>query len=246
MDGERVLVGNLRLMRDHGIAVPRDLLADQPEASEVFVARAGTLLGAIVIADSVRPGAQQAIAAIHAMGIQTVLLTGDAKPVAGAIARELGIAEVAASLLPEDKRQHVKRLVADGRMVAMVGDGINDAPALIEAHVGVAMGSGTDVARESADVVLLGNDLLKFVDMLLLARRTRRIIWANFAGTIGVDALGIALAAAGLLNPLVAAFIHVASELVFILNSARLLPSRSSEARSTQPALSAASAATAP
>jgi len=116
----------------------------------------------------------------------------------------------------------VRELVARGHSVAIVGNGINDAPALIEAHVGVAMASGTDVARESADIVLLGNDLLKFCEAL--ARRTRRIIWSNFAGTIGVDAIGILLAAAGALNPLLAAFIHVSSELVFILNSARLLP----------------------
>jgi Cd2+/Zn2+-exporting ATPase/Cu+-exporting ATPase len=247
VDGELVLVGNVALMRHHGIALPADLLAGHPEASEVYVARAGTLLGAIVIADSVRPEAREAIAAIHGMGIETVLLTGDAKAVAAVVARQLGIAEIAADLLPEDKREHVKRLVAEGRTVAMVGDGVNDAPALVEAQVGVAMGSGTDVARESADVVLLGNDLVKFAETLSIARRTRRIIWANFAGTIGVDALGIGLAAFGMLNPLLAAFIHVASELAFILNSARLLPARASgRARAKQILSSAETAATVP
>ena len=226
VDGDRVLVGNEVLMRANGIAIPNDLLAKYPEASEVFVARAGRLLGAVVIADTLRAEAAQAIRSIQSMGIKTVLLTGDAEVVATVIAKQLGISEVAADLLPEDKRQRVKELVDQGRTVAMVGDGINDAPALIEAHVGVSMGSGTDVARESADVVLLGNDLLKFAETLAIARRTRGIIWANFVGTIGVDALGIALAAFGLLNPLLAAFIHVASEMTFILNSARLLPGR--------------------
>ncbi|HUI60161.1 MAG TPA: cation-translocating P-type ATPase [Steroidobacteraceae bacterium] len=237
LEGELVLIGNQALMRDHGIAVPADLLAGHPQASEVLVARGGRLLGAIVIADTVRPEAARAVKAIHEMGIRTILLTGDAQAVAEVIARELGISEVAADLLPDEKRMRVKALVGAGRIVAMVGDGINDAPALIEAQVGVAMGSGTDVARESADVVLLGNDLLKFAETLGIARRTRGIIWANFAGTIGVDALGIGLAACGLLNPLFAAFIHVASELTFILNSARLLPPRGGpEPRPTTPA----------
>src|ERR1700730_7130170 len=236
--GELVLVGNLALMRDHGIAVPGELLAGHPEASEVYVTRAGTLLGAIVIADSVRPEALEAIAGIHGMGIKTMLLTGDAKAVAAVVARQLGITEIAADLLPEEKRERVKRLVAEGRTVAMVGDGVNDAPALVEAQVGVAMGSGTDVARESADVVLLGNDLLKFAETLSIARRTRRIIWANFAGTLGVDALGIGLAAFGMLNPLLAAFIHVASELTFILNSGRLPPARAGGAESPKQSLS--------
>jgi Cd2+/Zn2+-exporting ATPase/Cu+-exporting ATPase len=224
--GAEVLVGNQAFLAERHGSVPDGLLSQHAGSAAVFVMRNAELLGAIVIADRVRPEAARAIEVIHALGIRTILLTGDAKPVAQAVARQLGVYEVTAELLPEDKRDRIRSLVSEGRTVAMVGDGINDAPALVEAQVGVAMGSGTDVARESADVVLLGNDLLKFAETLQLARRTRRIIWANFAGTIGVDALGIVLAGFGLLNPLLAAFIHVASELTFILNSARLLPAR--------------------
>lgn len=225
--GASVLVGNKAWMEDNDVAVPATLSQGVEAASEVFVARDRRLLGAVAVADTVRPEAKRAIEALHGMGMRTILLTGDASPVAQAVGRALGIQTIEAELLPEDKLARIQALVREKRIVAMVGDGVNDAPALAEASVGIAMGSGTDVAQESADVVLLGNDLARFVDTLKVAKRTRRIIWMNFAGTLAVDALGIGLAAAGLLNPLMAAFIHVASEMTFILNSARLLPKRS-------------------
>jgi Cd2+/Zn2+-exporting ATPase/Cu+-exporting ATPase len=233
--GAEILVGNQALLAEHHINIPDRFLGQYADSTAVFVARDRALLGAIVIADRVRPEAARAIQTIQALGLKTVLLTGDSAVVAQAVARELGVTDVAADLLPEDKRTRIQQFVKEGRKVAMVGDGINDAPALVEAHVGIAMGSGTDVARESADVVLLGNDLLKFAETLKIARRTRAIIWANFVGTIGVDTVGIVLAAFGLLNPLLAAFIHVASELTFILNSARLLPGRTTEEGGSAP-----------
>lgn len=158
------------------------------------------------------------------MDIKVVLLTGDSRAAAEAIADQLGIVQAYSELLPQQKTDFIAEQVKKGRTVAMLGDGINDAPALSEATVGVAMGAGTDVARESADVVLIGNDLAKFVETVRIARNCRRIILQNFYGTLIVDTIGIGLAAAGLLNPLLATFIHVASELTFILNSTRLLP----------------------
>ena len=237
--GASVLVGNKAWMQDHTIAGLANLSHGAEAASEIFVARDRRLLGAVVVADTVRPEAKRAIEALHGIGLRTVLLTGDASPVAQAVGRALGIQTIEAELLPEDKLARIQALVREKRIVAMVGDGVNDAPALEEASVGIAMGSGTDVAQESADVVLLGNDLARFVEALKVAKRTRRIIWMNFAGTLAVDALGIGLAAAGLLNPLLAAFIHVASEMTFILNSARLLPKRSvaSSAKAAEPVM---------
>ncbi len=227
---EIVLAGSRVLLIERGIA--DDSLGEaKPEGSraalsEVAVARNGRFLGTILIADSLRPEAAHAVRALKNMNIHTVLLTGDARVVADAIAAEAGVDEVKSELLPEQKVDAVRQLASSGRIVAMVGDGVNDAPALMQASVGIAMGSGTDVARESADIVLLGNNLTKFVDTLRIARRARAIIRFNFAGTLVVDAVGVGLAAFGFLNPLLAAFIHVASELTFILNSARLLPPR--------------------
>jgi heavy metal translocating P-type ATPase len=219
--GESIVVGNRALLEREGVALP-----DVDAASTVLVARGGRFLGALEVADVVRPEAAEAIAAIRRMGMRTILLTGDAASIAREVGSRLGVDEVRAELLPDQKLEKVRALQGAGKQVAMVGDGINDAPALAQADVGIAMGSGTDVARESADVVLLGNDLLKLVEALRIARRCRRIIWQNFAGTLLVDGLGILLAALSYLNPLLAAFIHVSSELLFILNSTRLLPAR--------------------
>ena len=228
--GEEILVGSLALFVGHGMTrgLPLDGNA-AGGASEVYVARAGQVLGTIRIADVLRPEAKNAVTAMRQMGLKTVLLSGDTQAVTSSVGRDLGVDEAVGGLLPEQKAKRVTELRSTGRNVAMVGDGINDAPALVEANVGIAMGSGTDVARESADVILIGSDLSKLVETLRVARRCRRIIMQNFVGTLLVDSVGVGLAAFGLLNPLLAAFIHVTSELAFILNSTRLLP-RSSEA----------------
>jgi Cd2+/Zn2+-exporting ATPase/Cu+-exporting ATPase len=228
--GDEIVVGSRAFLKERGVNCA-PLPAGAGPATEVLVARGGRLLGALRVADVLRPEAAGAVAALRRLGLRTVLLTGDAAAVAQAVGKELGADEVEADLLPDQKAARVKGLVAAGKKVAMVGDGVNDAPALTEASVGVAVGSGTDVARESADVVLIGNDLSRFVETLQVARRCRRIIWFNFAGTLLVDGFGVGLAAFGLLNPLLAAFIHVSSELAFILNSARLLPAASGPRR---------------
>jgi heavy metal translocating P-type ATPase len=223
LGGGEVLAGTRALMDE--LRVPHAHSADVgDDSTAVWIARDRKLLGVISVSDSIRPSAQRAVAQLRELGLRTLLLTGDREQPARIIARQLRVDEVKSGLLPEQKLTIIQDLIAQGHRVAMIGDGINDAPALAQATVGVAMGSGTDVARESADILLLGNDLSRFVDTLSLARRCRRIIMTNFAGTLLVDGIGVGLAALGFLNPLLAAFIHVSSELAFILNSARLLP----------------------
>lgn len=224
LNGEQIVVGNRGFLEQHRIDTAA--LPSAPDHStEVLVARRGRLLGSLLIGDALRPESVKAVTELRKMGLRTILLTGDAAAIAQAVGKQLGIDEVEAELLPNQKVARIEALMKAGKKVAMVGDGINDVPALTQANVGVAMGSGTDVARESADVVLLGNDLLKFVETLKVARKCRRIIWENFTGTLLVDGVGVGLAAFGMLSPLFAAFIHVSSELAFILNSTRLLPS---------------------
>ena len=220
-----IIVGSRNFFAEKGVPLP---VANRDGTdSQVFVARGGRFLGTVLIADLLRPEAKQAIQDLKGMQLKTVLLTGDAKTVAKDVGTKLGVDAIESELLPDEKLRYVERLAKASHVVAMVGDGVNDAPALALASVGIAMGSGTDVARESADVVLIGDDLSKLVQVLRIARRCRRTILQNFVGTLVVDSIGIGLAAFGYLNPLLAAFIHVSSELLFILNSARLVPSGS-------------------
>lgn len=225
LGSQNILVGNRAFLQENS-TVPDGAVLTAGASSEILVACNGEYLGAIGVADTLRPEAKNAVAALHSIGLRTVLLTGDAKAVAESIAGEVGIDVIHAEVLPNEKSEVIRQLVDSGRKVAMVGDGINDAPALMNATVGIAMGSGTEVARESAKIMLIGNDLLKLVDTIKISRKCHRTIMQNFVGTLAVDSVGVGLAAFGLLNPLFAAFIHVASELTFILNSARLLPAR--------------------
>jgi heavy metal translocating P-type ATPase len=223
LDHRKILVGSRTFLQENQVNL-NGAGASADRSSGILVACNGMYVGAIGIADTLRLEAKKAIAALHEMGLRTVLLTGDAKHVAESIAKEVGIDVVHAEVLPDQKSEVIEQLVGSGKKVAMVGDGINDAPALMRATVGIAMGSGTEVARESANIMLIGNDLLRLVDTIKISRCCHRIIMQNFSGTLAVDSVGVGLAAFGMLNPLLAAFIHVVSELTFILNSARLLP----------------------
>jgi Cd2+/Zn2+-exporting ATPase/Cu+-exporting ATPase len=227
-NGHRILVGNNTLLTDHGITVSTQVSAIASErAAEgktvVYVAHEQKVCGLIAIADRIRNESLIAIADLKRIGIRTIMLTGDNKVAAQIVARQVGIDEVYAELLPEDKVTIIKRLVAEGHKVAMVGDGINDAPALAHANVGIGMGAGTDVTIEEADIVLLTNDLQKISYIVKASKRAYGTVMQNFYGTITVDGIGVALAFLGFLNPLLAAGIHVLSEFVFILNSAKLI-----------------------
>ena len=202
---------------------------EAPSATSVVEVRAdGQLLGTIALADRLRQGAAAAVRDLGDMGLEVLMLTGDSAASARHVAGLLGLAEeqVRADLLPTDKEEVIDSLRRAGKQVAMVGDGVNDAPALGAADVGIAMGTGTDVAREAGDVVLVGSAPADLVETVRVARRARRIIMVNFVGTVVVDVVGMVAAGLGLLGPVAAALVHVVSESAFILNSARLVPRR--------------------
>lgn len=232
VDGAALVVGNAALMADWSIAVPDDsgaaALAAQGR-TPVHVAIDGTWQGVLGIADPVRPTSRAAIARLRALGMEVTLLTGDTRRTAEAIAREAGIDTVIAEVLPEGKVAEVARLRAAGRVVAMVGDGINDAPALAQADVGMAMGGGSDIAVEAADVALLRGDLGGVADAIALSRRTMRtmhqnLFWAFVYNVIGIPvAAGVLFPAFGvLLSPVIASAAMAMSSVSVVGNSLRL------------------------
>ncbi|BDV26583.1 hypothetical protein KPHES18084_17230 [Corynebacterium ulcerans] len=219
--GKTVRAGNRSL-----VSGAPDTVDAHGTATAVHISIDGQYAGTILLADAIRDSAKSAIAGLKKLGLRTMMLTGDQEATARAVATELGIDEVHAGLLPDDKLAIIDAQRASGRTIAMIGDGVNDAPALAHATVGIAMGSGTDIAQESSDVVLISSDLNDLAHTVHVAKRARKIIMFNFIGTVAIDILGMILAAYGLLSPVFAAFIHVGSETAFILNSARLIPRR--------------------
>ncbi len=233
VSGRRALLGNAKHMASSGIllgegAAIADRLAGDGK-TPMFVAVDGKYAGIIAVADVVKESSERAISALHGMGIQVVMMTGDSKRTAAAIASQVGIDRVLAEVLPGDKALEVRKLQAEGRKVAMVGDGINDAPALAQADIGIAIGSGTDVAMESADIVLMRSDLMDVPTAIKLSKSVIRTIKQNLFWAFGYNILGIPVAAGllyafggPLLNPILAAAAMSMSSVSVLTNALRL------------------------
>jgi heavy metal translocating P-type ATPase len=233
-NGSEILVGSRALFEERGVSIPAELATESAAArnagrTTVLVGRDKRILGGLTLADQLRREARQAVARLKRLHVHTILLTGDSSNAAKIIGDALGVDEAVGDLLPQQKLEKIRALLGRGHKVVMVGDGVNDAPALAEATVGVAMGQGTDVALETADVTLMTSDLSRLLEVLAISKRCYGVIMFNFWGTIAVDTAGIVLAFFGLLAPIIAALIHVGSELGFILNSARLFRQSPSE-----------------
>ncbi len=230
--GHKMIMGNNKLMDDQNIAITLpetpDRLAGEGK-TPMFIGIDGNLAGIIAVADTVKPSSKRAVELLHRMGIEVAMITGDNKGTAEAIAREVGIDRVLAEVLPQDKANEIKKLQAEGRKAAMVGDGINDAPALAQADIGIAIGSGTDVAMESADIILMRSDLMDVPTAIQLSKRTIRNIKQNLFWAFAYNTAGIPIAAGllyllggPLLNPMIAAGAMAFSSVSVLSNALRL------------------------
>ncbi len=227
VEGTEVTAGRQRLLRERGLTVPEPLASqcaewEQAGRTVVLAGWDGQARGGVAVADTIKPSAAAAVTRLRGLGLRTVLLTGDSETVARAIAAEAGIDEVIAGALPGDKAAVVSELQAQGWRVAMAGDGINDAPALAQADLGLALGSGTDVAISAADLILLRDDLAVVPEAISLARATLAVIRRNLAWAFGYNIAAIPLAAAGFLNPLIAGAAMAASSAFVVASSVRL------------------------
>jgi Cu+-exporting ATPase len=228
VDGHAVLVGRPAWLADEwALVIPAELArtADEAEGkgqTATFAAWDGAVRGVLVVADTVKPSSPAAVSRLRAMGLRPVLLTGDNERAARAAASQVGIDEVIAGVLPADKVDVIKRLQEEGRTVAMAGDGVNDAAALAQADLGLAMGTGTDAAIEAADLTLVSGDLRLVPDAIELSRKTLKTIKGNLAWAFGYNVAAIPLAASGLLNPMIAAAAMAFSSVFVVTNSLRL------------------------
>ena len=227
VEGHAVVAGRDRLIADWSLTVPASLASVKATAeaegrTAVLAGWDGEARAVLVVADTVKPTSHQAIADLRALGLAPVLLTGDNAQAARAVADEVGIAEVIAEVVPEEKLDTIRRLQAEGRIVAMVGDGVNDAAALAQADLGLAMGTGSDAAIEASDLTLVGGDLRSAADAIRLSRRTLRTIKGNLFWAFAYNVAALPLAAAGLLSPLIAGAAMAFSSVFVVSNSLRL------------------------
>jgi Cu+-exporting ATPase len=232
VEGKAVVVGRAKLLADWSVHLDEDLqhakqIAEQKGHTAVLVAWDGKARAVLSVADTVKPTSAEAIRGLRSLGLRPVLLTGDNEAAARTVAAEVGIDEVIAEVLPQDKVDVVKRLQSEGRVVAMVGDGVNDAAALAQADLGLAMGTGTDVAIEASDLTLVRGDLRAAVDAIRLARRTLSTIKGNLFWAFAYNVAALPLAALGLLNPMIAAAAMAFSSVFVVSNSLRLRGFRS-------------------